>query len=175
MSGSGLAPCLVRASCCRPPPPAAAARHRPPPLLLTARCHSAELGKMYLEGGQYEKLEQVIRDLHHSCQKDGKDDEGKGSYLLEVYALRIQLCSATKNNAVMQEVYPKTLNLNSAIADPRIMGVIRESGGKMYMAQKDWVKAYNEFFEAFRNYQEVRDAANGWRRPGLTTAHPAGG
>ncbi|RHY46861.1 hypothetical protein DYB34_005855 [Aphanomyces astaci] len=31
--------------------------------------------------------------------------------------------------------------------------VIREEGGKMYMAEGQWHLAYNEFFESFRNYQ----------------------
>ena len=58
-----------------------------------------------------------------SCQhEDGKDDASKGTYLLEVYALEIQLCTATKNSSRMKEIYPKTLKLDAAIADPRIMG-----------------------------------------------------
>merc|ERR1712039_594628 len=55
----------------------------------------------------------------------------------------------------MKEIYPKTINLTSAIADPRNIAVIRESGGKMYMSEKKWEAAYNEFFEAFKNYQET--------------------
>merc|ERR1712050_768700 len=35
---------------------------------------------------------------------------------------------------------------------------IRESGGKMYMSEKKWVRAYEEFFEAFKNYQETGNA-----------------
>merc|ERR1712083_1052043 len=49
----------------------------------------------------------------------------------------------------------KTINLTSAIADPRSIAVIRESGGKMYMNEKKWESAYIEFFEAFKNYQET--------------------
>ena len=55
----------------------------------------------------------------------------KGTSLLEVYSLEIQLCTATKNTVHMKKIYPRTLNLNAAVADPRIMGVIREEGGKM--------------------------------------------
>uniref|UniRef100_A0A7S2W4B1 PCI domain-containing protein n=2 Tax=Rhizochromulina marina TaxID=1034831 RepID=A0A7S2W4B1_9STRA len=55
----------------------------------------------------------------------------------------------------MKALYPKTLNLNAAVADPRIMGVIREEGGKMYMAEGRWNEAYNEFYEGFRGYQEA--------------------
>ena len=31
--------------------------------------------------------------------------------------------------------------------------VIREEGGKMYMAEKKWKQAYEEFYEGFRGYQ----------------------
>ena len=53
------------------------------------------------------------------------------------------------------QIYPKTVNLNAAVLDPRIMGVIREEGGKMQMAEGNWEDAYNELYEAFRNYQEA--------------------
>jgi hypothetical protein len=32
----------------------------------------------------------------------------------------------------MKEIYPKTLNMDAVVADPRIMGLVREEGGKMY-------------------------------------------
>merc|ERR1712190_63766 len=100
-----------------------------------------------------------IRSLHKTCQKpDGTDDISKGSQLLEVYALEIQMCTLTKNSLRMKEIYPRTINLTSAIADPRNIAVIRESGGKMYMSEKKWEGAYNEFFEAFKNYQETGNA-----------------
>lgn len=35
------------------------------------------------------------------------------------------------------------------------MGVIRECGGKMHMVQREWEKARNDFFEAFKNYDEA--------------------
>merc|ERR1712139_697814 len=89
---------------------------------------------------------------------DGSDVSAKGSQLLEVYALEIQMCTLTKNSFRMKEIYPKTINLTSAIADPRNIAVIRESGGKMYMSEKKWEFAYNEFFEAFKNYQETGNA-----------------
>lgn len=78
----------------------------------------------------------MITMLKSSCiNKDGAEDLNKASFLLEIYCLEIQFCSLTDNVLRMKAVYPKTLNLNSAISDPRIMGVIREEGGKMYMAQ----------------------------------------
>lgn len=54
-----------------------------------------------------------------------------------------------------QELYIKALEIKSAIPHPRIMGVIRECGGKMHMREKEWEKAHTDFFEAFKNYDEA--------------------
>jgi len=117
---------------------------------------SVKLAKLHLELGDVQKLQRLVRALHKTCQQpDGTDDVSKGSQLLEVYALEIQMCTLNKNSLRMKEIYPKTINLTSAIADPRNIAVIRESGGKMYMSEKKWEAAYNEFFEAFKNYQET--------------------
>lgn len=115
-----------------------------------------KLARLYLEGKHFQDAERLISDLKKSCQRpDGTDDVSKGTSLLEVYSLEIQLCTLTLNRMRMRDVYPKTLKLNSAISDPRIMGVIREEGGKMYMAEENWIGAYNEFYEAFIAYQEA--------------------
>lgn len=120
---------------------------------------SMKLAKLHLDMGDVQKLQKIVRTLHKTCQKpDGSDDVSKGSQLLEVYAMEIQMCSLTKNSLRMKEIYPKTINLTSAVADPRNVAVIRESGGKMFMSEKKWEAAYNEFFEAFKNYQETGNA-----------------
>jgi COP9 signalosome complex subunit 2 len=73
-----------------------------------------------------------------------------------------------------QEIYEKSLRVRSAIPHPRIQGVIRECGGKMYMSEsapsfpvlsfhlthatlsaEDWTKAQVDFFEAFKAYDEA--------------------
>jgi COP9 signalosome complex subunit 2 len=61
----------------------------------------------------------------------------------------------TKNNKKLKEVYQQCLQVKSAIPHPRIMGIIRECGGKMHMSQKEWEKAQTDFFEAFKNYDEA--------------------
>lgn len=118
-----------------------------------------KLAKLYLDTKRFKDVEKIISTLKLSCQsEDGVDDQSKGSYLLEVYCLEIQLCSATQNSSRMRQIYPKTLNLNASVSDPRIMGVIREEGGKMRMTESNWDEAYNEFFEAFKAYQEAGNA-----------------
>jgi hypothetical protein len=42
---------------------------------------------------------QIWKELHKSCRKeDGTDDHKKGTQLLEVYAIEIQMYIETKNN-----------------------------------------------------------------------------
>lgn len=55
----------------------------------------------------------------------------------------------------LKEVYNSTLQVKSAIPHPRIMGVIRECGGKMHMSEKNWAAAQVDFFQAFLNYDEA--------------------
>ena len=75
--------------------------------------------------------------------------------LLEIYALEIQMYTETKNNKKLKSLYAKALAIKSAIPHPKIMGVIRECGGKMHMSGREWEKARNDFFEAFKNYDEA--------------------
>ena len=113
-------------------------------------------GKAYLRSKDYNQVGRIVRELHRSCQlPDGSDDPAKGTYLLEAYALEIQMCTATKNSTRMKLIYPKTKDLSAAVQDPRITGVIREEGGKMYMSEQRWNEAYNEFYDGFRGYQEA--------------------
>ena len=117
-----------------------------------------KLGRLYLDAKKISEVEIIIEVLKKSCQtSSGADDISKSAQFLEVLCLEIQLCSATKNTARLRQIYPKTLSLakTASVSDPRIMGVIREEGGRMRMDEKNWSGAYDEFFEAFKSYQEV--------------------
>ena len=46
------------------------------------------------------------------------------------------------------------MHLTAVINDPRVMGIIKECGGKMYMSEKKWEQALDELFECFKFYQE---------------------
>eukprot|EP01116_Phalansterium_solitarium_P023947 TRINITY_DN8626_c0_g1_i1.p1 TRINITY_DN8626_c0_g1~~TRINITY_DN8626_c0_g1_i1.p1 ORF type:complete len:444 (-),score=75.61 TRINITY_DN8626_c0_g1_i1:111-1442(-) len=117
---------------------------------------SLKLGKLLFDHESYVKLAKILNELHRSCQNDkGEDDQKKGSQLVDIYALEIQLYTATKNNKKLKELYHKALDIKSAIPHPRIMGVIRECGGKMHMSEREWEKAHTDFFEAFKNYDEA--------------------
>lgn len=55
----------------------------------------------------------------------------------------------------MKSVYMETQKLSSVINDPRVVAIIKETGGKIYMGEKKWDRALDEMFESFKNYQEI--------------------
>lgn len=115
-----------------------------------------KLAKLWLELKEYGKLTKILRLLHQACQKpNGEDDPSKGTYLMEVFAIEIQMFSETGNNKKLKALYNKSLRVRSAVPHPRIMGIIRECGGKMHMNESNWKEAQSDFFESFRNYDEA--------------------
>lgn len=135
---------------------------------------NTKLGKLYFDRGDFTKLAKILKQLHQSCQTDdGEDDLKKGTQLLEIYALEIQMYTAQKNNKKLKTLYEQSLHIKSAIPHPLIMGVIRgvlnynsnfyyyllflwvlECGGKMHLREGEFEKAHTDFFEAFKNYDE---------------------
>lgn len=58
-----------------------------------------KLAKLWLDRKEYGRLAKNVRSLYKACQKpDGSDDQSKGTYLLEVYAIEIQMYSEMGNN-----------------------------------------------------------------------------
>ncbi|ELT93811.1 hypothetical protein CAPTEDRAFT_151084 [Capitella teleta] len=116
---------------------------------------NTKLGKLHFDREDWNKLQRILKQLHQSCQTaDGEDDLKKGTQLLEIYALEIQMYTAQKNNKKLKALYKQSLHIKSAIPHPLIMGVIRECGGKMHLREGEYEKAHTDFFEAFKNYDE---------------------
>jgi COP9 signalosome complex subunit 2 len=113
-----------------------------------------KLARLWFAQKNYRQLTDLLRDLHKACQKeDGTDDPSKGTLSLEVYALEIQMYAETRNNKRLkvrnipgeirhknyltsrQALYQRALRVKSAVPHPKIMGIIRECGGKMHMSE----------------------------------------
>ena len=57
-----------------------------------------KLAKLWLDRKEYTRLAKLIRDLHvTTAGVDGEDVAQKGTQLLEIYALEIQMYNETKN------------------------------------------------------------------------------
>lgn len=64
-----------------------------------------------------------------------------------MYALEIQMFTEQRNTKKLKQLYQKALTVKSAIPHPRILGIIRECGGKMHMHDQTWSEAATDFFE----------------------------
>jgi COP9 signalosome complex subunit 2 len=115
-----------------------------------------KLAKLFLDRKDYGPVAKKLKELHKACEReDGTDDPSKGTYSLEIYALEIQMYAETKNNKQLKRLYERALKVRSAVPHPKIMGIIRECGGKMHMSEENWKDAQSDFFESFRNYDEA--------------------
>merc|ERR1711936_916022 len=75
-----------------------------------------KLGKLYFDREEFNRLARILKQLRQSCQTvDGEDDLKKGTQLLEVYALEIQMYTAQKNNKKLKALYDQSLHIKSAI------------------------------------------------------------
>ncbi|KAJ9100487.1 hypothetical protein QFC21_003526 [Naganishia friedmannii] len=126
---------------------------------LSVKCN-LKLAKLWQERKEYTRLKSTLKALHQACEPSGSasgtsaEDQTRGSLLLEVYAIEIQMYSELRETKKLKSIYEATLRVRSAIPHPRIMGVIRECGGKMWMAERSWDKASTDFFESFKQYDE---------------------
>ncbi|CAN8100176.1 unnamed protein product [Discula destructiva] len=115
-----------------------------------------KLAKLLLDRRDYHAVNKKLKELHAACKReDGTEDNSKGTYLLEIYALEIQMHAETRNNKQLKALYQRALKVRSAVPHPKIMGIIRECGGKMHMSEENWKDAQSDFFESFRNYDEA--------------------
>ena len=54
----------------------------------------------------------------------------------------------------MKQIFNLTQKFSSVIEDPRVVGIIKECGGKMYMSEKRWAAALEEFRASFQSRVE---------------------
>lgn len=115
-----------------------------------------KLCKLWFTLKEFGRVSKILKELYRSCQhEDGSTDQRKGTQLLEVYAIEIQMYTEQKNNKKLKELYQRALTVTSAIPHPHILGIIRECGGKMHMAERQWEEAATDFFESFKSYDEA--------------------
>lgn len=90
---------------------------------------NTKLGKLYFDMREFHKLEKILKQLKSSCKTEqGEEDQKKGTQLLEIYALEIQMYTEQKNNKALKKLYEQAqqaIQSKSAIPHPLILGVIR--------------------------------------------------
>ncbi|KAF1786738.1 hypothetical protein GQ600_8954 [Phytophthora cactorum] len=80
---------------------------------------------IYLDIHEFDQLQKLLTQPYEYFQTpDSVQHPSKATALLDGYALEIQaltaaeLCVTTKTSAKMRVIYPKTLDLDAAVADP---------------------------------------------------------
>ncbi|KAJ2785735.1 hypothetical protein GGI15_001827 [Coemansia interrupta] len=117
---------------------------------------SLRLGKLLLDQRDFKKLASLLDELKRSCLDDaGNVILERGTQMLEVNAMLLGMYVELEDARKLKDVYLESVGVRSAIPHPRIMGFIRECGGKMYMAERNWENAQANFFDAFKNYDEA--------------------
>lgn len=126
-----------------------------------------KLAKLWLDRREYTRMQKIVRRLREqfapqtsqspvSATPPGLADSEamidpvtnttsfnkRGTHLLEIYALEIQMYTETKNNKKLKQLYQQCLAVKAAIPHPRIMGIVYECGGKMHMSQSTILTIY---------------------------------
>ena len=122
--------------------------------------YSLKLAKMYLNTKNYDSLCSILQEIKDNCKVPGEEDKydiTKSKDLLDAFSLEIRMCQELKNNSRMKQVYNETQKLSSVINDPKVVAVIKETGGIIFLSEKKWDLALDELFESYKNYLEVGD------------------
>eukprot|EP01105_Mastigella_eilhardi_P007480 TRINITY_DN18915_c0_g1_i1.p1 TRINITY_DN18915_c0_g1~~TRINITY_DN18915_c0_g1_i1.p1 ORF type:complete len:469 (+),score=165.03 TRINITY_DN18915_c0_g1_i1:71-1408(+) len=115
-----------------------------------------KLANILFDAKQFDKLSVLLDSLHKWCTLEtGEDDPKKGAQLVDIYAMGIQLHQALHNTVMLKTLCKKALQFTHAIPHPRVLGVIRECSGMVDMEEKDYARANQDFFDAFKNYDEA--------------------
>lgn len=130
---------------------------------------SVKLARLHVDAKRLPQACALIHNLHTYCTlPGGSDDPSKAAQLIEIYAMRIELVPMLKAAAEAGGLMPagfgipesviynrmQALIKSAAISDPRIMGGVHESFALLHMGSGDWVRAYDEFYAAFKCYSD---------------------
>lgn len=117
---------------------------------------SLKLCGLLLQQRAWSRLETTLKALLAHCTlADGTADSRKGTQLLEVLSVEIQMRTELRQTKMLKDLYRRALRVQGAIPHPKVLGVIRECGGKMHMGARAWEAAATDFFEAFRSFDEA--------------------
>lgn len=116
------------------------------------------LAQFAVDDKRVDDLDALIKEMYRWCGTGKEAEARRGTQLTSIYAFHIQLCTELDNPKELRSLYQKATSIESAVAPPKVLGVIHESGGKMFLRQRQWTPAFNALGNAFRNYDLAGDA-----------------
>ncbi|OMJ27365.1 COP9 signalosome complex subunit 2 [Smittium culicis] len=72
-------------------------------------------------------------------------DSNKSSLLFEIYAIELEIYTALESNKDLERIYLNCLSIKTAVPHPKLMGLVRETGGKIYMkkSKRNYISRYS--------------------------------
>jgi len=116
-----------------------------------------KVAQMMYEAGEVQSLPSKLSSLVQWCElAPGVNNPKKESFLLEVLALQMQCAMEGKMTGPngLRRLVSRASSIQSAIPHPRTLGTLHECSGKVMLFEHKWSNAKQEFFDAFRNYDE---------------------
>lgn len=109
---------------------------------------------LYLNKSDLELCSTIVNQLNDKLTQ--VSEMTQNSFSLEVIAAEIELLSLHKHIDLsrLYYLYKKSLTITSPVTHPRIIGIIKECGGKIYFFKQDFEKARLSFYESFKNFDE---------------------
>ncbi|CBY11522.1 unnamed protein product [Oikopleura dioica] len=117
---------------------------------------NTKLASLYLQNHDWNSLLVILKQLRSSCQTEsGEEDLKKGTQLLEIIQIDIQMSTLRKDNKRLKFLYEKSKSIKTGIPHPLTKGIIHECGGKMHLSEENFAAAHTDFFEAFKCFDEA--------------------
>eukprot|EP00656_Telonema_subtile_P020248 TRINITY_DN2139_c0_g1_i1.p1 TRINITY_DN2139_c0_g1~~TRINITY_DN2139_c0_g1_i1.p1 ORF type:complete len:519 (+),score=116.57 TRINITY_DN2139_c0_g1_i1:269-1825(+) len=112
----------------------------------------------------HQPLMSIILEAEEFCKPGGVLNNKRRSQLVQLNALHMQLlCQRSIEDPGQAEklksLYSESQDLlEGSIVPPRTLGVIYQTGGKMFMHESQWEQAFQTFLEAFKNFNQAGDS-----------------
>lgn len=111
---------------------------------------------LLLDESHLDEAQELIQQI--KLQLDESSENVQNAFGIECLALEIEYYSRVlvqDSISTLQELYRQSLNISTALTHPRIMGIIKECGGKVFFYLRNFERARLEFYDAFKSYDEA--------------------
>lgn len=113
-----------------------------------------KLSILLLDTNNSQVCHDIITQLNQKLEE--VSEITRDSFGLEVIASEIELLTNT-NNLDMERLnylYHKSMTITSPVTHPRIIGIIKECGGKIEFFKKNYEHSRQNFYESFKQFDE---------------------
>ncbi|CAH6722669.1 putative COP9 signalosome complex subunit 2 [[Candida] jaroonii] len=113
-----------------------------------------KLSILLLDSSNSKICHEIITELNQKLNE--VSDITRDSFSLEVIASEIELLTITNDLDMDRLVYlyEKSTTITSPVTHPRIIGIIKECGGKIEFFKKKYENSRQNFYESFKQFDE---------------------